>query len=153
MCKLQADGGCIEISRLYLYRFPSFPLRVFDVEFGVEGRGYEPEAGAIFPADDGTLEEEALGMDFHPLFRRNVIVNEGIEEAAEEDEDGECPVPGVGAVAREAEDNDEEYGVPPRGPVVLGVRWCAPAEEGCEFFHKSLYFSTFTWWAIVDLNH
>jgi hypothetical protein len=151
--ELQADGSSVDGSRLDFHVFLPFSFEVFYVEFGVGWCGNEPEAGAILPADDAIFEEEALGVDFDPLLSRDVVMEERVEEAAEEDEDGEGPVPGVGPIACETEDDDEEQDVPPRCSVVLGVLGCAPTEEWCEFFHKSLYFSIFTWWAIVDLNH
>lgn len=135
--KLQAEGGGIEITRSYLYRFPPFSFRIFDVELGEVPEREDPESRTVFPANDGAFKEEALWVDFDPLLGGDVVVEEGIEEAAEEHKDGESPVPGVGAITGETEDDNEEYDVPAHGPVVFRVGWGIPAEDRREFFHKS----------------
>ena len=152
-CKLEANGHWVGASVQDFYFSPSLVFGVFYVEFGIGWCFDDPEADAVLPTDEGALEDESLLVDFQPFLWGNVVVEEGVEEAAEEDEDGEGPVCCVCPVACKTEEDDEEHDVPSRSSVVLGVRRGAPAEERCEFFHKSLYFSIVTWWAIVDLNH
>lgn len=83
--------------------------------------GEEPESRAVLPSDNGVFEEEGFWVERDVLLGRDVIVEEGIEEAAEEHEDGEGPVPHVGPVARQADDGREKYDVPAYGPIVLGM--------------------------------
>lgn len=120
-CKLEADLQWTHAAILNFEFFPSLTLHVFNVEFVVVCVGKQPESCAVIPADQGIREEEALGIDFDPLLWGNMVVNEGVEETAEEHEDGEGPVPGIGPIACKTEDDDEEHDVPAHGPVVSWV--------------------------------
>ena len=121
LCKSETDLEWISASTLNFELFPSLTLHVFNVEFVVVCVGKKPESRAVIPAGQSFSEEEALRVDFDLLLWGNMIVEEGVEEAAEEHEDGEGPVPGVGAVACKTEDDDEEHDVPAHCPVVSWV--------------------------------
>lgn len=128
-CEAEANSHGVDVPVLDFYLFPSFPIYVLDVDIDVGLGREEPESCAILPPDDRVLEEEGFGVEGNPLLRGNVVVEEGVEEAAEEHEDGKCPIPHVGAVACKAHDDEEEHDVPAHSPVVRGVGRGAPAEE------------------------